>query len=279
MVKKKISPPLLQPGSFLVDTHCHLDMDSYASDCEAVIARAYEQGVKGIVTVGIDLASSRKAVKLCQVNSALRAIIGIHPHDSGNAHPSDLKNLAQLYADHQDVIVGYGEIGLDYVKMYSDPKTQRALFRKQLRLAKELDLPVIIHDREAHADCLDILTDEGPFRKGGIMHCFSGDISFAEKIIACNLHISIPGIVTFKNAHSLHQVATHLPLNKMLLETDGPFLAPVPFRGKRNEPAYTLFTAAAIAKLRNISIEEIAEQTTKNACQLFNTTFSQNVLG
>ena len=183
-------------------------------------------------------------------------------------------SLALLAEKHKDVIVGYGEIGLDYAKKYSEPEVQRTIFRHQLRLAKELGLPIIIHDRDAHEDCLNIIEEEGPFEHGGIMHCFSGNLNFARKIIDCNLLISIPGIVTFKNARELQEVAAQIPIDKLLLETDGPFLAPVPYRGKRNEPVYTLYIAETIAKLRETSLEDSADRTTANACRLFRYPFN-----
>jgi len=261
--------PLLPKEAFIIDSHCHLDMKSYRDDLDSIIQRASQHGVAGVVTIGIDVASSKAAVSIAQRFKTIRATVGIHPHDAERADPRDLDRLADLVEQHRECIVGYGEIGLDYVKDYSEPHIQRSLFRKQLGLARELDLPVIIHDREAHDDCIAIIREEGPFEQGGIMHCFSGDLEFAKKIIDCNLHISIPGIVTFKNAHDLQEVAAGMPLDKMLIETDGPFLAPTPYRGKRNEPVYTLYTTAAIARLRQTPIAEIASQTSANACSLF----------
>lgn len=269
MSRAKPPLPLLPKDSFIIDSHCHLDMKDYRDDLESVIQRGSQHGVAGVVTIGINVASSEAAVSIAQQFKTIRATVGIHPHDAKLADPGDLDRLADLVELHRECIVGYGEIGLDYVKEYSEPPIQRSLFRKQLRLARELGLPVIIHDREAHDDCLAIIREEGPFEQGGIMHCFSGDIEFAKKIIDCNLSISIPGIVTFKNARDLQEVAATMPLEKMLIETDGPFLAPVPFRGKRNEPVYTLYTSAAIAQLRQTSMAEIASQTSANACSLF----------
>ena len=249
-VKRSIPPlPELPKDSYLIDTHCHLDMKDYRDDIESVLEHGSDHGVAGVVSIGIDLASSRAATALAKQFSTVRATIGIHPHDAEKASADDLQILACLAADNRETIVGYGEIGLDYVKNYAKPEIQRSLFRQQLGLARELGLPVIIHDRQAHDDCLAIIRKEGPFECGGIMHCFSADVEFAKKIIDCNFHISIPGIVTFKNARDLHQVASSIPLDKMLIETDGPFLAPVPYRGKRNEPLYTLYTAEAIARL------------------------------
>jgi TatD DNase family protein len=274
---KKSPPPLprLKPASYLIDSHCHLDMKSYQEDLDSVLKRAVDNKVHGIVTIGTDLSSSLVAVNLARKHSMLRAAIGVHPHDAKDVKQDDLSKLALLAEKHKDVVVGYGEIGLDYAKKYSEPEVQRTVFRQQLRLAKELNLPIIIHDRDAHQDCLKIIKEEGPFDHGGIMHCFSGNLDFASNVIDCNLLISIPGIVTYKNAKDLREVATQIPMDKMLLETDGPFLAPVPYRGKRNEPVFTLFIAEAIAKMRDTSLETIADRTSANACRLFKYRFYQ----
>ncbi len=273
---KKSPPPLpgLRAPSYLVDSHCHLDMNDYQDDLDLVLQRATDNRVLGTVTIGTDLASSLRALSLAEKYSMLRVAIGVHPHDARNVQKDDLAKLALLAEKHKDVIIGYGEIGLDYAKTYSQPEVQRRVFRKQLRLARELNLPVIIHDRDAHEDCLKIIKEEGPFEHGGIMHCFSGNLDFAEKIIDCNMLISIPGIVTYKNAHCLREVAARAPIESMLVETDGPFLAPVPCRGKRNEPAYTLYVADAIAQIRGTTLEDIADRTSVNACRLFRTSFS-----
>lgn len=265
--------PLLPDSCWLVDTHCHLDLEAYAEDLEEVIRRAGEHGVRGIITVGTDLQSSRRAIRIATRWPGIRALVGIHPHDAGNAAGDDLEELGRLAESHPELVVGYGEIGLDYAKRYSDPETQRRLFRRQLRLAAELKLPVIIHDREAHHDTMTLIRESGPLDHGGIMHCFSGDLELARQAVDCNLLVSIPGIVTFKKAAMLQEVAAQLPLEHLVLETDGPFLAPVPFRGKRNEPAYTVFTAAAVAALRKLPLTEVTARTTGNCCNLFGTSF------
>ncbi len=277
MTKQNPAPlPHLKRASYLIDSHCHLDMDAYREDLDMVLQRATKNRVIGIVTIGTDLASSMHALRLAETYSSLRVAIGVHPHDAGKVREGDLSKLALLAEKHKDVVVGYGEIGLDYAKKYSPPEIQRNVFRQQLRRARELKLPIIIHDRDAHADCLKILKEEGPFHQGGIMHCFSGDLDFASSVIDCNLLISIPGIVTYKNAGTLHDVAARIPIDSMLVETDGPYLAPVPYRGKRNEPVYTLYIAEAIARLRDTSLEEIADRTSANACRLFRHNFAQS---
>ncbi len=251
----------------LTDTHCHLDMDAYSADLDLVLNRADQAGVGTIVTIGIDATSSKQAVQLARRHARVYAAVGIHPHDAANATDEDFKTIMEL-ASHEKV-VGYGEIGLDYAKKYSPKTIQQQVFSRQLQLAAELNLPVIIHDREAHEDTLCLLKEHAPYPAGGVMHCFSGDMSFAEKILELGFFISIPGIVTFKNANSLHEVAATLPLESMLIETDGPFLTPVPYRGKRNEPAFIVYTAQKIADLAGVSLREIAATTTANAQSIF----------
>ena len=251
----------------LTDTHCHLDMDAYSADLDLVLARAGQAGVGTIVTIGIDAESSKQAVQLAERHAQVYAAVGIHPHAAAHTTDQDFRTIMEL-ASHEKV-VGYGEIGLDYAKNFSSKTSQQQVFSRQLHMAKELNLPVIIHDREAHEDILCILKEQAPYPAGGIMHCFSGDISFAEKILELGFFISIPGIVTFKNADSLHEVAASLPLKSMLIETDGPFLTPVPYRGKRNEPAFLLYTAQKIADLAGRSLQEVAAATTANARSIF----------
>jgi TatD DNase family protein len=219
--------------------------------------------------VGIDEKSSRQAISLAEKYPMIKATIGIHPHDVTNIHPHTLDILARLVEENRDLVVGYGEIGLDYAKKYSPLEIQRRHFRSQLALAKDLRLPVIIHDREAHDDILRILKEATPFPHGGVMHCFSGDMRLAEQVLELGFYISIPGVVTFKKAMDVQETARLVPLNALLLETDGPFLAPDPWRGKRNVPAYLLHTAQKVADLRGITINEVAQRTSANTMALF----------
>lgn len=274
MKKIKAPIPTLLPDSYLIDSHCHLDMDSYGEDLDAILKRAQEHGTQSIITIGIDEKSSIAAVKLAHKYSFVKATVGIHPHDVEQIETNTYTRLQKLVQENREQVVAYGEIGLDYVKNYSPKATQLRAFEEQLSLAKELDLPVIIHDREAHADCLSLLQAMAPFPKGGVMHCFSGDIELAEKVLALGFYISIPGVVTFKNGLDLQEVAKKVPLESMLLETDGPFLSPVPWRGKRNEPAYVAYTAQKIAELKDITIEEVAKQTSINTLKLFHYTLT-----
>jgi len=261
--------PVLGKGAYLIDTHCHLDMTSYDKDLKEVLERAEKYQIKRIVSIGIDLQSSERAVLLARKHRQISATIGIHPHDVKSTTDKDYEMLGQLFAKHTKHIVGYGEIGLDYVKNYSPIDKQQHHFAYQLNLARELDLPVIIHNRDAEKDTLDIVKNEGPLTRGGIMHCFSGDYRFARQVLDMGLLISIPGVVTFKNATTLQEVVKKIPLTSLVLETDGPFLAPHPYRGKRNEPSLVLHTAGKVAEIRGISIEEVARQTSLNSEELF----------
>lgn len=269
MKKAKTNYPKLPEGLQLIDTHCHLDMEIYRGDLDDVLSRANQHGVQSVVTIGIDLKSSEHATDLAIRNQQVYATIGVHPHDVDNLSNNEYDALRDLYSKRTKHIVGYGEIGLDYVKKYSPPEKQRVHFEQQLELARELELPVVIHNREADSDTLKILQQHKKLSNGGVMHCFSGDYDFAKKIIELGMLISIPGIVTFKNATTLHEVVKKISLEHMIIETDGPFLSPHPYRGKRNEPVNVLFTAAAVADLKGTTIGEVARVTTMNANRLF----------
>ncbi len=266
-MKKRLPPPSLASGTRLIDSHCHLDMEAYTDDLDEIIIAADRNGVSRILTIGIDLASSRKAVELTKRYVGVYASVGIHPHSAEETDEAGYQELKRLAADPK--VVGYGEIGLDYAKQYAPVDIQQQEFSRQLELARKLHLPVIIHDRDAHEDTLALLRENGPFPAGGVMHCFSGDVTFARQVLKLGFYISVPGIVTFKNAETLQQVVREIPLDRMLLETDGPFLAPVPWRGKINRPDYLLYTAGKVAELKNISIDKVAGQTMRNTEQLF----------
>lgn len=242
-------------------------MSAYGDDCPQVIARAQAAGVKTIFTVGIDLQSSEAAVHLADRYDNIYALVGIHPHHAREADPATYRRLGKL-ADHPKVI-GYGEIGIDLFKDYAPVAIQKKVYLKQLHLAKELNLPVIIHDRDAHTEIIAGLQEVGPFPAGGLIHCFSGDKEVAQRFVDLGFYLSIPGVVTFKKALEIQEAAASIPLDRLLVETDGPFLAPEPWRGKRNEPAYTLYTAEKVAELKNISLDELARRTTANAARLF----------
>ena len=253
----------------LIDSHCHLDMDDYADDLAAVLARAEAASVAQIITIGTNLVSSRLALALARKYSMLKAAVGVHPHDTADAGDADWDGLLSLVEEGRDAIVGWGEIGLDYAKNHSPHDIQRRHFAQQLELAAEARLPVIIHNREAHDDVLTALTASPVRRHGGVLHCFSGDWPQAKKFLDLGLYISLSGVVTFKNAAVLQEVAAKVPLDRLLVETDGPFLAPHPHRGKRNEPAWVIKTASHIAGLRGIPLTELATATTANTRRLF----------
>lgn len=242
-------------------------MEAYQKDLDTVIQTAAQVGIKRIITIGIDYTSSLQAVTIAERYSNIYATVGFHPHDAFKATAKALEDLTKLSQNNS--VVGYGEIGLDYVKNYAPRDIQIKAFSEQLHLAKELGLPVVIHDREAHDDTLNLIRSVGHLPRGGVMHCFSGDNRLAYEMIALGFYISIPGVATFANAHLLHEIIRTVDLQYLLLETDGPFLAPVPYRGKRNEPKLLLYTAQIIAELKQITINEVARATTANAVRLF----------
>jgi len=250
----------------LVDSHAHLQWASFDRDREEVIGRAREVGVEYIVNIGFDVDGSRRAVELAERFEGLYATVGIHPHNASQMNDVVLDELRGL-ARHTKV-VAIGEIGLDYYRNLSPRAAQRSAFEAQLGLAEELGLPVVVHDREAHEEVLEVLMGfEG--RVEGVMHCFSGSREMAERCVRSGFYVSFAGPVTFPNAHRLQEIARWIDLSKILLETDSPWLAPQEMRGKRNEPAFLLFIAKQIAKLKGISLDELAETTTRNAKERF----------
>lgn len=251
-----------------IDTHVHLNADQYEEDVEEVIARALEAGVTTMVVVGFDRKTINKAMDLAARYSFIYVVVGWHPVDAIDCTSEDLAWIESL-AEHPKV-VGIGETGLDYHWDKSPKDTQQEIFRKQINLAKKVNLPIIIHNREATADIVRILKEEDASQVGGIMHCFSGSVETAKECIDMNFMISLGGPVTFKNAKTPKQVATEIPIDKLLIETDAPYLTPHPFRGKRNEPAHVTLVAEEIARLKGMSVEEVANITTRNARKLFN---------
>lgn len=250
----------------LVDSHAHLEMDEFNGEREDVIRRAREQGVTRIVTVGLNLEDSRKAVALSERYDEVYASVGVHPHDVAGIDELTYDLLAELAKSER--VVAYGEIGLDFFRNLSPKDVQMRRFGEQLELAGELDLPVIIHDREAHRETIEILKEFSNDR-GGVIHCFSGDYDMAVRCIDMGLYISIPGTVTFKKSDVLRDIVRRLPLDRLLVETDCPFLSPEPKRGKKNEPAFVAYTARRIAEVKGTSFEAVAEATSINARALF----------
>lgn len=251
----------------LFDTHVHLNAEQYNEDTEEVIERARAAGVDNMVVVGFDRPTIEKALELVNQYDSLYASVGWHPVDAIDMTEEDLNWLEEL-TEHPKV-VALGEMGLDYHWDKSPHDIQKEVFRKQIRLAKKVKLPIIIHNREATQDIVDILKEEGAEEVGGIMHCFSGSVETARECVEMNFYISLGGPVTFKNAKKPKEVAADIPMDKLLIETDCPYLAPHPYRGKRNEPAYVKLVAEQIAELKGLTYEEVAKATTENARQLF----------
>ena len=251
----------------LIDSHAHLDMDDFDADRDQVIKRAVEGGVARIVTIGTDLASSRKAIEIAKKYKHVYATVGYHPHNADEADIRDLEKLRGLASEPK--VVAWGEIGLDFFRRHSPPDKQVQAFERQLDIAFELDLPVIIHDRDAHSDLLAILRKRKRLYRG-VIHCFSGNYDLAMALIEMGFFISFPGTVTYKNAVDTQTTASRIPLERLLVETDCPYLAPVPFRGKRNEPFYVKHTAEKIAQLRQIELGKLEDATSANAIRLFN---------
>ncbi len=251
----------------LADTHVHLNDKQYKNDWEETAARALQAGVVFMSNIGYDLPSSRLAVKMAGGKNGLYATVGIHPHDALTLNDASFEELHSL-ACHPRV-VAIGEIGLDYYRDFSPREAQRSAFRQQMGLARELGKPVVIHDRDAHEEVLKILREEKAREVGGILHCFSGSWEMAREAIKMGFYISFAGPVTYKNARRLPEGARQVPVDRLLIETDCPYLTPEPYRGRRNEPLYVTLVAEKMAELRGIELEELAVATLSNARTLF----------
>ncbi|NGP45790.1 TatD family hydrolase [Bacillaceae bacterium SIJ1] len=251
----------------LFDTHTHLNVDQFLEDRDEVFLRAREAGVEKMVVVGFDRETIRSALSFSEMHESVYVAVGWHPVDAIDFVQEDFQWLDTL-ASH-DKVVALGEMGLDYYWDKSPKAIQKEVFARQIQLAKKHKLPIIIHNRDATRDVVDVLKAENAAEVGGIMHCFAGDEDVARECLDMNFYISLGGPVTFKNAKLPKEVAKIVPSDRLLIETDCPFLAPHPYRGKRNEPAYVRLIAEQIAELRNESVEKIAQQTYDNACRLF----------
>lgn len=251
----------------LFDTHVHLNAEQFSEDLLEVIQRAKDEGVERMVVVGFDRPTIIRAMELIEEYEFIYASIGWHPVDAIDMVDDDLLWIEEL-AKHPKV-VALGEMGLDYYWDKSPKDIQQEVFRKQIRLAKKINLPIVIHNRDATNDIVTILKEENAAEVGGIMHCFSGSVEIARECVEMNFYISLGGPVTFKNAKKPKEVAEFIPLEKLLIETDCPYLAPHPYRGKRNEPSYVKLVAEQIAELKGITFEEVAQTTTENAKKLF----------
>src|SRR4030067_938054 len=249
------------------DSHAHLEMPEFKKDLEEVIQRAKASGVEYIFTVGTENKDWMRALEIAHSNPSVYAILGVHPHNAREIDEETYPTLRKLCAD--DKVRAYGEIGLDFYRNLSPRDIQLKRFREQIVLAKELGLPIVVHDREAHQETLEILKSEKAEECGGIIHCFSGDYEMAKICMDMGFYISIPGSITFKNAEDFREIVKKIPLESLLVETDAPFITPEPFRGKRNEPSYVRYTAQKVAEIKKVSFEKVAEVTTENALRVY----------
>ena len=250
----------------LIDTHSHIDMDNYKERFEEVLKTAFEYGVKKIVIPGVEPSGFERILSLCEKYENIYGAVGIHPEEV-NYFDENSEKLLKEYLKHEKIIA-VGEIGLDYYWDKSQTEKQKEIFEKQILIAKEAKKPVLVHDREAHQDTFEILKKTNAAEIGVVMHCFSGSPEFAAECVKEGFYIALGGVTTFKNAKKAKEVAKTIPLDRLLLETDAPYMTPVPYRGKENQPAYVKFVAQEIANLRNISFEEVAKATTENAQRL-----------
>ena len=250
----------------LIDSHAHIYYRDYTADFGEMLQRAADAGIAAMLVVGTDIESSRESVELAEKYPQLYAAVGVHPHDAGRVTDACFEVIRGL-ALSSSKVVAIGEIGLDFYRDRSPRADQEKVFRTFLRMASELDKPVIIHDRDAHQQVLKCLREEGT--RHGVLHCFSGDTAMALEALALGLYISIPGTITYPSNEALREVVRAISIDRMLVETDCPYLSPVPHRGKRNEPAYSRLTAERVAEVKGLSLEDVARITTKNVRDLF----------
>lgn len=252
----------------LTDTHCHLDFPDYSGDLNEVLKRAKEAGVVFIVNVSSSLKAARDSLEIAKSHDFVYSSVGLHPHEAENYSPEDISSIKSLAVNNK--VVAIGECGLDYYRRH-DTEKQKRLFNSHIDIALSLGLPLIIHSRDSHQDMLAILKERFSSSKAkGVLHCFSGDETFLSGCLALGLCVSFTCNITYKKADALREMVKKAPLEKILLETDAPFLSPNQFRGRRNEPAYVRYLAQAIAEIKGVSFVEVAEETGKNARELFN---------
>ncbi len=254
-------------GKF-IDSHAHLDDDRFEGDRDEIINSLYDNDIEAVLNPGADLKSSKDAVLIAEKYPFIYAAVGCHPHDSKYMSDESMNIFKEMAKNNK--VIAIGEIGLDYYYDNSDRVTQRKWFREQIRLAKELDLPYIVHDRDAHEDILNIMKEEYYDGVRGIMHCYSGSVELSREFLKLGFYISLGGPVTYKNARVPKLVAKEVPFDRLLIETDSPYLTPAPFRGKRNEPKYVKYVAEEIAGIRNLSVDDLSEKTRENFKRLFN---------
>jgi hydrolase, TatD family len=248
------------------DTHAHLDDADFEEDFQEVLTRMKSSGITRVTNVGYDLASSERSLKLAQDYDFIYAVIGIHPHNAEGINDESWEKLKKMAK--QAKVLAWGEIGLDYYRDLSPRSIQKEVFIRQIKLANEAGLPIVIHNRDAHQDVLEIVKANPP-KYGGVFHCYSGSLEMAKILLKLGFYLSFAGPVTFKNARHTVEVARHIPIDRILVETDSPYLSPEPRRGKRNEPTYVREVVKKIAEIRNLSFEEVALQTMRNAEAVF----------
>lgn len=254
-------------GNMLIDSHAHLDGESFDEDRAELIEELKSSGVEFVINPGANMKSSRAVVKLVADYPMIYGAVGVHPHDTVDMVDQDLEELERL--SKAEKIVAIGEIGLDYYYEHSPREVQKQRFREQIALAKKVKLPIIVHERDAAQDVFDIISSEADGELRGVIHCYSGSFELAKEYIKLGFYISFAGPVTFKNAKKPKEVAAQIPLDSLLIETDSPYMTPVPYRGKRNNPSYVRYIAETIAELKGISYEEVARKTNENAKRLF----------
>ncbi|OPZ93973.1 MAG: putative deoxyribonuclease YcfH [Firmicutes bacterium ADurb.Bin419] len=251
----------------LFDTHAHYDDEKFTEDRYEVIENAHRSGISYIINAATDLKSCEESLAFARKYEYVYAAVGIHPHEVGDIDDITLLKLSELAKE--DKVVAIGEVGLDYYYDTAPRETQRHWFAKQINLARDLMLPIIVHDRDAHQDSVDIIKSQKACDIGGVFHCYSGSMEMAKELVDYNFYISVGGSLTFKNARKLLEVVRWIPIDRLLIETDSPYLTPEPHRGKRNDSSYVRFVAEKVAEIKQMDYEEVAEATLKNAKELF----------
>ncbi|MCD6581667.1 MAG: YchF/TatD family DNA exonuclease [Desulfuromusa sp.] len=251
----------------LVDSHAHLDGGKFANDLDETIERATANGISHILTIGCDLESSENSITVAERYENIFAAVGVHPHDATEINDAALAKLRTMLSHPK--VVALGEIGLDFYRDRSPREIQRSAFRQQIRLAKEVDKPIIVHDRDAHDEVIQILKEENAAQVGGVLHCFSGDLEMAKQCLELGFYLSFTGTITYPKNDIIREIIKEIPIDRMLVETDCPYLSPQKFRGKRNEPAYVRYTAEKMAEVKGLSIEDVARVTSRNCHDLF----------
>ena len=251
----------------LVDSHAHLDGGQFTNDLRETVERATKNGISHILTIGCDLESSAKSIAIAEEYENIFAAVGVHPHDAREINDETLAKLNSMLTHPK--VVALGEIGLDYYRDRSPRETQRTAFRQQIRLARKVGKPIIVHDRDAHDEVIQIMKEENAAEVGGVLHCFSGDLKMAKQCLELGFYISFTGTITYPKNETIRNIIAEIPIDRMLIETDCPYLSPQKFRGKRNEPAHVRYTAERLAEIKGLTIEDVARVTSRNCHDLF----------